>query len=153
MFLDTTGTRCSKRTNASAVPTGRRDVVNDWAACSAITTALRHRSSSARAGRNGWSGGELLLGLVYRRARASLAGLREFENTSRIRAFGFVRVFGHDGHGLRCPHLVIGDGHLGIWAAMRNVFPEAEEQRCWNHRILNVLDRIPERWNRIKPSR
>ena len=47
--------------------------------------------------------------------------------------------------GLRCPCLVIGDGHLGIWAAARNVFPEAEEQRCWNHRILNVLDRIPKR--------
>ena len=47
--------------------------------------------------------------------------------------------------GLRCPRLVIGDGHLGIWAATRNVFPEAEEQRCWNHRILNVLDRIPKR--------
>ena len=56
-FWHRTGTRCSERTNASAVPTGRRDVVNDWAACSAITTALRHRSSSARAGRNGWSGG------------------------------------------------------------------------------------------------
>ncbi len=40
---------------------------------------------------------------------------------------------------------MIGDGHLGIWAATRNVFPEAEEQRCWNHRILNVLDRIPKR--------
>ena len=47
--------------------------------------------------------------------------------------------------GLRCSGLVIGDGHLGIWAATRKVFPEAEEQRCWNHRILNVLDRIPKR--------
>jgi len=35
--------------------------------------------------------------------------------------------------GLRSPRLVNGDGHLGIWAAMRNVFPEAVEQRCWNH--------------------
>lgn len=48
--------------------------------------------------------------------------------------------------GLRCPRLVIGDGHLGIWAAIRNVFPEAMEQRCWNHRILNVLDRIPKKY-------
>ena len=47
--------------------------------------------------------------------------------------------------GLRCSRLVIGDGHLGIWAATRNVFPEAEEQRRWNHRILNGLDRIPKR--------
>jgi putative transposase len=45
--------------------------------------------------------------------------------------------------GLNCPKLVIGDGHLGIWGALRNVFPEANEQRCWNHRILNVLDKLP----------
>jgi len=44
--------------------------------------------------------------------------------------------------GLNCPCLVIGDGHLGIWGALANVFPEAREQRCWNHRILNLLDQI-----------
>jgi putative transposase len=47
--------------------------------------------------------------------------------------------------GLRCPRLVIADGHLGLWGALRNVYPEAEEQRCWNHRIVNVLDRIGRR--------
>jgi len=45
--------------------------------------------------------------------------------------------------GLRCPRLVIGDGHLGIWGALANVFPAAAEQRCWNHRIVNVLDKVP----------
>src|SRR6516225_1346960 len=44
--------------------------------------------------------------------------------------------------GLNCPKLVVGDGHLGIWGALANVFPEAKEQRCWNHRIMNVLDKI-----------
>jgi putative transposase len=44
--------------------------------------------------------------------------------------------------GLNCPKLVIGDGHLGIWGALSNIFPEAKEQRCWNHRIVNVLARI-----------
>ena len=44
--------------------------------------------------------------------------------------------------GLRAPRLVIGDGHLGIWAGLREIYPEAAEQRCWNHRILNLLDRI-----------
>ena len=43
--------------------------------------------------------------------------------------------------GLECPRLVIGDGHLGIWGALRNVYPEAAEQRCWNHKILNGLMR------------
>lgn len=47
--------------------------------------------------------------------------------------------------GMGSPCLVIGDGHLGIWGALRNVFPEADEQRCWNHKVLNVLDRLPKR--------
>ena len=45
--------------------------------------------------------------------------------------------------GLAAPKLVIGDGHLGIWGALAAVFPEAKEQRCWNHRILNILDKLP----------
>jgi len=45
--------------------------------------------------------------------------------------------------GLGSPKLVIGDGHLGIWAGLRNVYPEAGEQRCWNHRIVNALDKVP----------
>jgi putative transposase len=45
--------------------------------------------------------------------------------------------------GLRAPRLVIGDGNLGIWGALMNIYPEADEQRCWNHRILNVMDRVP----------
>lgn len=45
--------------------------------------------------------------------------------------------------GMNAPRLVIGDGHLGIWGALRNVWPEAEEQRCWNHKVLNVLEQLP----------
>src|SRR6266567_6406441 len=37
--------------------------------------------------------------------------------------------------GLAAPKVVIGDGHLGIWGALAAVFPEAKEQRCWNHRV------------------
>ncbi len=47
--------------------------------------------------------------------------------------------------GMNCPRLVVGDGHLGIWGELRNVYPEADEQRCWNHKLLNVLDRLPRR--------
>ena len=47
--------------------------------------------------------------------------------------------------GLECPRLVIGDGHLGIWGALRNVYPQAAEQRCWNHKMMNVLDKLPKR--------
>jgi transposase-like protein len=47
--------------------------------------------------------------------------------------------------GLNAPKLVIGDGNLGIWGALANVFPEAKEQRCWNHRIMNILDQVPKK--------
>ncbi len=47
--------------------------------------------------------------------------------------------------GMACPRLVIADGHLGIWGALANVYPQAEEQRCWNHRIVNLLAKIPKR--------
>ena len=47
--------------------------------------------------------------------------------------------------GMNAPKLVIGDGHLGIWGALRNVYPESGEQRCWNHRLVNVLDRVPKK--------
>jgi putative transposase len=47
--------------------------------------------------------------------------------------------------GLRAPRVVIADGHLGIWGAVATVFPEVAEQRCWNHRIVNVLDTLPKK--------
>ena len=42
--------------------------------------------------------------------------------------------------GMNCPRLVIGDRALGIWSALNNIFPNAAQQRCWNHRMRNVLD-------------
>jgi putative transposase len=45
--------------------------------------------------------------------------------------------------GMRAPVLAIGDGALGFWGALRDVFPEAREQRCWVHKIANVLDAVP----------
>ncbi|MGH7289310.1 MAG: IS256 family transposase [Myxococcota bacterium] len=45
--------------------------------------------------------------------------------------------------GLRPPRLLVADGALGIWAAAAHVWPTTEEQRCWNHKIANVLDKLP----------
>jgi transposase-like protein len=45
--------------------------------------------------------------------------------------------------GMRAPMLAIGDGALGFWGALREVFPESREQRCWVHKIANVLDAVP----------
>ena len=38
-----------------------------------------------------------------------------------------------------------GDGALGAWAALRDVFPQTKEQRCWVHKTANVLDALPKR--------
>jgi putative transposase len=45
-----------------------------------------------------------------------------------------------EARGLRAPKLTIADGHLGIWAALESVYPTSAEQRCWNHKLRNVLD-------------
>jgi putative transposase len=47
--------------------------------------------------------------------------------------------------GLAAPLLAVGDGGLGLWAALREVFPTTQHQRCWNHRTLNLLDKLPKR--------
>ena len=47
--------------------------------------------------------------------------------------------------GMSAPKLVIGDGHLGIWSGLSQVWPEADEQRCWNHKLMNVLDLVPKK--------
>jgi transposase-like protein len=45
--------------------------------------------------------------------------------------------------GMRAPVLAVGDGALGFWKAIRDVFPDTREQRCWWHKIGNVLAALP----------
>jgi transposase-like protein len=45
--------------------------------------------------------------------------------------------------GMRAPVLAVGDGALGFWSALREVFPETVEQRCWFHKAGNVLAALP----------
>ncbi|MEJ3742493.1 IS256 family transposase [Actinomycetes bacterium KLBMP 9797] len=45
--------------------------------------------------------------------------------------------------GMRAPVLAVGDGALGFWAALREVFATTREQRCWFHKIGNVLSALP----------
>ncbi len=47
--------------------------------------------------------------------------------------------------GVRPPRLILADGNAAIWAAAREIWPESREQRCWNHKMRNVLDRLPKR--------
>ena len=43
----------------------------------------------------------------------------------------------------KMPRLAIGDGALGFWAALAEVFPQTRRQRCWVHKTANVLDKLP----------
>jgi putative transposase len=45
--------------------------------------------------------------------------------------------------GMRAPMIAVGDGALGFWAALRDVWPESREQRDWVHKVANVLDALP----------
>lgn len=47
--------------------------------------------------------------------------------------------------GMNEPKLMTGDGALGAWAALRDVFPNTKEQRCWVHKTANCLDALPKR--------
>jgi len=40
------------------------------------------------------------------------------------------------------PHLAVGDGALGFWAALREEYPSTQEQRCWVHKTANILDKM-----------
>ena len=50
--------------------------------------------------------------------------------------------------GMRAPVVAVGDGALGLWKALGDVFPETVEQRCWVHKIANILDALPKRLHR-----
>jgi putative transposase len=45
--------------------------------------------------------------------------------------------------GMRAPVLAVGDGALGFWGALGEVFPQTRTQRCWFHKIVNVLAALP----------
>jgi transposase-like protein len=46
--------------------------------------------------------------------------------------------------GLRfAPEIAVGDGALGFWKALDEIFPDTRHQRCWLHKTVNVLDKVP----------
>jgi len=47
--------------------------------------------------------------------------------------------------GLNVPALLIADGAHGLWAAASAIFADTRQQRCWNHKIKNVLDKLPKK--------
>jgi transposase-like protein len=68
----------------------------------------------------------LALEAGYRESKESWAGvLRELKR-----------------RGVKNARLFVGDGNLGLWAAITEVYPQAQEQLCWNHKMLNVIDAV-----------
>jgi len=45
--------------------------------------------------------------------------------------------------GMNCPKLAIGDGAMGFWSALEEVYPESRQQRCWMHKTMNILNCLP----------
>ena len=45
--------------------------------------------------------------------------------------------------GMNIPELAIGDGAMGFWSALEEVYPESRQQRCWMHKTMNVLNCLP----------
>lgn len=43
----------------------------------------------------------------------------------------------------KAPEIAVGDGALGFWAALKEVYPTTQHQRCWVHKTVNVLDKLP----------
>lgn len=46
--------------------------------------------------------------------------------------------------GLTAQKLTVADGHLGIWSALAQVWSDSSEQRCWNHKLRNIVDAVLE---------
>jgi transposase-like protein len=73
-----------------------------------------------------------------------LVGLWDGERESRLSWLELLRDLKRRGLQVS-PKLCVGDGALGFWAALPEVFSEAREQRCWVHKTANVLDKMPKK--------
>jgi putative transposase len=103
--------------------------------------APRRRAGRGRARRLGVTleGRKVLLGL----------GLGSRESHESWLAFGRDLV----GRGLRSPALIVADGAPGLWKAVRELWPTADEQRCTVHALRNVTAKLPERHHRELKAR
>jgi transposase-like protein len=52
-------------------------------------------------------------------------------------------LIGLKDRGVRAPKAATGDGALGFWAALDEIFPETRHQRCWVHKTINILNYLP----------
>ncbi len=53
-------------------------------------------------------------------------------------------IIGVDARGMNAPKMAIGDGAMGFWSALEEIYPDTRHQRCWLHKTLNVLNAVPQ---------
>ena len=94
-----------------------------------------------KAGLEGEKTALLVLVGVNAQGRKELVALMEGYRESHASWKELLR--GVAARGLGAPLLVIGDGIPGLWKALGEVYPSAKEQRCWIHKMRNVVDKVP----------
>jgi transposase-like protein len=105
------------------------DIVYAWADGLYVKAGIEDRKTALLVIVGATTAGEkVLLGLV--------SGERESKESWLRLLRGLVA------QGLTLPTAFVADGHLGLWSALGEIHPTAKEQRCWNHKITNVLDRV-----------
>jgi len=100
---------------------------------------------TARAGSPGVSGDPRLWAGRWCAPRRPKPGRRHRRWVSRVNRIVDRATQRPETRGTPAPVLAMGDGGLGFWAALREVFAQSREQRCWTHKIANVLDKLPKR--------
>ena len=53
---------------------------------------------------------------------------------------------------MNTPELAVGDGAMGFWAALEEIYPDTRQQRCWMHKTGNVLNCLPKSMQ-LRPNR
>lgn len=88
----------------------------------------------------------LCLLVVYGVSRSGCKELLALEEGYRESEESWKDVFaGLKKRGVNWIGLVVGDGIQGLWKAVREVYPYSRRQRCWVHRMRNILDKVPEK--------
>lgn len=80
---------------------------------------------------------------VDRQGRKKLLAIAEGYRESEESWTDLLKDLKH--RGVKWIGLVIGDGIEGLWKAVREVFPKSKRQRCWVHKMRNVLDKVPKK--------
>lgn len=91
-----------------------------------------------------WSAGSACCSQAFVYLRASAPPRFEFRDPGRSGQIGMPGPGVPSARcGMRAPELAVGDGALGFWNALAEVFPATRAQRCWVHKTANVLDSMP----------